>query len=153
MQQNDRSSHILSFRKWMPKDENHEIISDEDSQTECHIYHEDSPRRIDTESNDSENSTLEVNDESSQSLLSEIVLAEPIEASPQPVYLEDNITLRGDDDQPQTEPEEQLGRGIVIEDSQSNWMIMYFPITLKPTDCCHINRRSAEKKKVNERKR
>ncbi|KAG5884305.1 hypothetical protein JTB14_006313 [Gonioctena quinquepunctata] len=36
---------------------------------------------------------------------------EPIEASPQSVHLGDNITLRGDDDQPQPEPEEQLGRG------------------------------------------
>ncbi|KAG5876886.1 hypothetical protein JTB14_003210 [Gonioctena quinquepunctata] len=91
----------------MPQDENDESISDEDSQTEYHIYHEDS---TDTESIDSENSTFEVNDESTQPILSEIMSAEPTEAS-QSVHLEDNITLRGDDDQPQTEPEEQLGRG------------------------------------------
>ncbi|KAG5866535.1 hypothetical protein JTB14_004173 [Gonioctena quinquepunctata] len=84
----------------MPKDEDDESTSDEDSQTEYHIYHEDS---TDTESIDSENSTFEVNDK--------IISGEPIEASPQSVHLEDNITLRGDDDQPQPEPEEQLGRG------------------------------------------
>ncbi|KAG5863043.1 hypothetical protein JTB14_020705 [Gonioctena quinquepunctata] len=92
----------------MPKDEDDESTSDEDSQTEYHIYHEDSTY---TESIDSENSTFEVNDESIQPILSEIISAEPIEASPQSVHLEDNITLRGDDDQPQPEPEEQLGRG------------------------------------------
>ncbi|KAG5891789.1 hypothetical protein JTB14_006183 [Gonioctena quinquepunctata] len=108
MHQNDHSSHILSFGRWMPKDENDESTSDEDSQTEYHIYHEDS---TDTESIDSENSTFEVNDKSIQPILSEIISAEPIEASPQSVHLEDNITLRGDDDQHQTEPEEQLGRG------------------------------------------
>ncbi|KAG5874160.1 hypothetical protein JTB14_032158 [Gonioctena quinquepunctata] len=108
MHQNDHSSHILSFGRWMPKDEDDEGTSDEDSQTEYHIYHEDS---TDTESIDSENSTFEVNDESIQPILSEIISAEPIEASPQSVHLEDNITLRGDDDQPQPEPKEQLGRG------------------------------------------
>ncbi|KAG5873832.1 hypothetical protein JTB14_032208 [Gonioctena quinquepunctata] len=92
----------------MPKDEDDESTSDEDSQTEYHIYHEDS---TDTESIDSENSTFEVNDKSIQPILSEIISGEPIEASPQSVHLEDNITLRGDDDQPQPEPEEQLGRG------------------------------------------
>ncbi|KAG5872645.1 hypothetical protein JTB14_028058 [Gonioctena quinquepunctata] len=92
----------------MPKDEDDESTSDEDIQTEYHIYHEDS---TDTESIDSENRTFEMNDESIQPILSEIISAEPIEASPQSVHLEDNITLRGDDDQPQPEPEEQLGRG------------------------------------------
>ncbi|KAG5872252.1 hypothetical protein JTB14_009015 [Gonioctena quinquepunctata] len=89
----------------MRKDENDESTSDEDSQTKYHIYQEDS---TDTESIDSENSTFEVNDESIQPPLSEIISVEPIEA-PQSVHFEDNITLRGDDDQPQPEPEEQLG--------------------------------------------
>ncbi|KAG5880370.1 hypothetical protein JTB14_029496 [Gonioctena quinquepunctata] len=92
----------------MPEDEDDESTSDGDSQTKYHIYHEHS---TDTESIDSENSTFEVNDESIQPILSEIISAEPIEAFPQSVHFEDNITLRGDDDQPQPEPEEQLGRG------------------------------------------
>ncbi|KAG5860914.1 hypothetical protein JTB14_003226 [Gonioctena quinquepunctata] len=69
------------------------------------------PRRQTDTSINSENSTFDVNDESIQPILSEIISAEPIEASPQSVHLGDNITLRGDDDQPQPEPEEQLGRG------------------------------------------
>ncbi|KAG5863875.1 hypothetical protein JTB14_025992 [Gonioctena quinquepunctata] len=53
----------------------------------------------------------QVNDESIQPILSEINSAALIEASPQSVHFGNNITLRGDDDQPQPEPEEQLERG------------------------------------------
>ncbi|KAG5877429.1 hypothetical protein JTB14_012913 [Gonioctena quinquepunctata] len=126
MHQNDRSSHILSFGRWMPKDEDDESTSDEDSQTEYHIYHEDS---TDTESIDSENSSFEVNDESIQPILSEIMSAEPIEASLQSVHFEDNITLRGDDDQSQPEPEERLpiklDDYVLANDSENYGLLSY----------------------------
>ncbi|KAG5872249.1 hypothetical protein JTB14_009012 [Gonioctena quinquepunctata] len=51
----DRDALNILVARWMPKDEDDESTSEEDSQTEYHIYHEDT----DTKSIDSENSTFE----------------------------------------------------------------------------------------------
>ncbi|KAG5884293.1 hypothetical protein JTB14_001360 [Gonioctena quinquepunctata] len=71
----------------MPKDEDDESTSDGNSQTEYHIYHEDS---TDTESIDSENSTFEENPSKlllNQSILEITLLSEVTMINP-------NLNLR-----------------------------------------------------------
>ncbi|KAG5869246.1 hypothetical protein JTB14_009897 [Gonioctena quinquepunctata] len=85
------------FKAWLREDEG--------SQTE---FHEDSTRSIDTESSDSENSTFEVNDETSQPLLSRIFQQNPSKLFDQSMS---KITSIPEVTMNNPKPEEQFGRG------------------------------------------